>query len=246
MSRPVITLDFHNTLVECDPWFELEVYTLASSFLTWHAAESGVAHSAERTAAADRIYREIRRGIHEHGHELPADRALHVVLDQLHISLDPSTVERGLSEIMAHTLTDASPAPGAPELVRDLAAAQARLIVISSAVYHPFLIWALERFDMLPHFEQVVTSASSGFYKSRPEIYWRSLALIGSKPEEAVHVGDSLTFDVHAAADAGLRTAWVSRGRALDTLNGDRRPDLVIDALSEAAPMLLGVIRDGR
>jgi FMN phosphatase YigB (HAD superfamily) len=237
--RPVVTLDFHNTLVECEPWFDLEVRTLISSYLIWLASETGQIYTDAQLLAGDRIYRDIRRGIHAHGHELPADRAIQVVLERLEIDVGRETVERGLRAIMEPTLEHASVAEGADRLVEWLASERVPMVVVSSAVYHQFLLQALDQFDMLRHIEQVVTSASSGFYKSRPEIYWSSLELVGAQTDQAIHLGDSIAFDVHGAGEAGLRTAWFSRGRPIEDGNGYRSPDLIVDALEGAGPALL-------
>ena len=41
MAGRAITFDFHNTLIHCDPWFELEVRTLPGAFLRWFWQERG-------------------------------------------------------------------------------------------------------------------------------------------------------------------------------------------------------------
>jgi putative hydrolase of the HAD superfamily len=92
--------------------------------------------------------------------------------------------------------------------VRALHGRGLRCGIVSSAVHHPFLEWTLERFGLTAAFASVVTSASSGYYKSRPEIYQTALRALGVAPGEAVHVGDSYRFDVQGARRAGLRTIW--------------------------------------
>ena len=42
-----VTLDFHNTLAQCESWFELEVRGLLPRFLEWHAGETGRDLAAE-------------------------------------------------------------------------------------------------------------------------------------------------------------------------------------------------------
>jgi putative hydrolase of the HAD superfamily len=78
-------------------------------------------------------------------------------------------------------------------------------------------------------FQSVVTSASSGFYKSRPEIYWTALDQIGAAPERSIHVGDSYRFDVLGGMRAGLATVWLSD----DPEAGEKSPapDAIVGSL---------------
>src|SRR5688572_22569840 len=175
MPQTAITVDFHNTLIECDPWFELEVRTLVSAVLDWSIANNGATAPAIDWQVADREYRKLRLAIHAHGHELEAERAVSVVLDRLGITLSQEVVTTAVRELMRATLPFARPVAGAPQFLSQLRSAGARIAVVSSAVYHPFLEWALEAASLLDQLEAVVTSASCGFYKSRPEIYWTAL-----------------------------------------------------------------------
>ncbi|MER3484671.1 MAG: hypothetical protein C4345_00535, partial [Chloroflexota bacterium] len=109
-----------------------------------------------------------------------------------------------------------------------------RLGIISSAVYHSFVEWALERFGIREHFAHVTTSASSGYYKSRPEIFWQTLDLLGAEPSRSVHVGDSLRFDVLGAQRAGMRAVWLARDDPARTVEAIE-PDLVLPTLQGAA-----------
>ena len=78
-----MTFDFHNTLIECDEWFNIEVHTLVSDVLRyWHdLGEIDVPPAV--LANADAEYRKLRLAIHVHGHELPADRAVRMILDKI-------------------------------------------------------------------------------------------------------------------------------------------------------------------
>ena len=64
-------------------------------------------------------------------------------------------------------------------------------------------------FGIAAAFTTVVTSASAGFYKSRPEIYLHAAEQLGVVPQPMVHVGDSLRFDVGGASRAGMGTVWL-------------------------------------
>jgi HAD superfamily hydrolase (TIGR01549 family) len=241
VNGQAITFDFHNTLAHCDPWFDLEVHHLPSAFLRWLAQNGGPERSEETLADADTAYRRLRQAIVEHGNELPAEACVAYVLDDLGIAVDDATVERGVATLMRDTLAAAEPTQGAIETVRELAESGVPLGIVSSAVYHPFLDWTLERFGIRGAFRDVTTSASAGFYKSRPELYLHAVARLDAVPERTVHVGDSWRFDVDGARRAGLRTVWLRRV-GVDVPAGGAAPDLTVPTLAGAAPRILTLL----
>lgn len=213
MPLKAVTLDFHNTIAECDEWFQLEVRELVPRFLEWHADGDGESVTQDVRDAAIHHYRALRVQIMEHGVERDAYDCTHGVLALLDRAVDPATVRRGVDEVMRVALATSSPVPGVVEAVRDLCAHGIELAVVSSAVHHEFLEWSLAKFGIRDCFAHVVTSASCGFYKSRTEIYEHALEQLNRTAAEAVHVGDSYRFDVETATRAGMRTVWFSRDR---------------------------------
>jgi 2-haloalkanoic acid dehalogenase type II len=67
---------------------------------------------------------------------------------------------------------------------------------------------------LLDHVAGVVTSADAGAAKPDRRIFERGLALAGARPEEAVHVGDSVENDVAGARALGIRPVLVARDGA--------------------------------
>jgi HAD superfamily hydrolase (TIGR01509 family) len=240
-----ITFDFHNTIAACDDWFQLEVRHLVSSFLSWHARSHRSTVKPDQLAAADAAYRTLRQEIHVHGIEQTAEQCLVTVLDQIGIDVPHDDIARGVHELMRETAPQASPKNGVIETVRQLAALGVPLGIVSSAVYHPFLEWTLERFAIHDAFTVIVTSASSGFYKSRPEIYLRAADAMGIAASNIVHVGDSLRFDVGGAQRAGMRAVLVASERKPSS-TGDPIPDLIVPSLSGAAPSIVALLTTPR
>lgn len=78
------------------------------------------------------------------------------------------------------------------------------------------------------HFEHVVTSQCCRSYKPRPEVFRRALDILGVRPEEALHVGDSWGSDVLGAHACGIPVAWINR-------RGRPRPDDPIPIAYEVA-----------
>ncbi|MGQ0798056.1 MAG: HAD family hydrolase [Methanobacteriota archaeon] len=93
-------------------------------------------------------------------------------------------------------------------------------------------------------FDVVVTSESARCYKPRPRIFEVALDALRVRPEDVVHVGDSLPADVAGAARLGLRTIWVNR-------TGERRgpadptPDFEVRDLTEV-PAIIERLRANR
>lgn len=240
MNGRAITFDFHDTLAHCDPWFDLEVRTLVSAWLTWQATDAARTLDPEHAAAADEAYRRLRQAIVAHGQEETAERCVALVLDEIGLHGDDPAIERGLECLMREAFAEVRPVAGAVETVRAIADAGVPLGVVSSAVYHPFLEWTLESFGIRDAFADVTTSASAGFYKSRPEIYWHALGRIGGEPARAVHVGDSWRWDVGGAREAGLRAVWLRKAGAAE--GEGQAPDLTLDTLAGAAPAIIGLL----
>jgi FMN phosphatase YigB (HAD superfamily) len=232
----VVTFDFHNTLVHGRRWFELEVGELPAAFLRWQAEHNGHRVPSGSEDAARRAYRRLRQRIIDHGHELPAERCVAVVLAELGLPIDPPAIAEGVASLMRAARDDAEPVPGAVATVRALNEHGLTLAVVSSAVYHPFLEWALARFGMAESFRIVTTSASSGFYKSRPEVFEHTLRALGAVPARSVHVGDSFRYDVRTPRRIGMRTAWLSRD---PVPAGEEPPDVVLPSLEGAAAAIL-------
>lgn len=237
----VITFDFHNTLVACDDWFNLEVRTLPAAFLNWCDLQYGQNTPDLVKEEATRIYRELRQAIMTEGRELPAGDCVAHVMHELSIPIDTFEIARGVAELMDMTLASARPVSGALQLVHELRETGVKLGIVSSAVYHRFLTDALAQFGMADCFQVVTTSASAGFYKSRPEIYWLTLVALGASAATSVHVGDSLRFDVSGAARAGMKTAWFNHNGA-QMLDRAHTPDVIIHDLAQAASPLLGLL----
>jgi len=99
--------------------------------------------------------------------------------------------------------------PEAPAALERWRAAGLALVVASN--------WDISLHDVLAatglreRLDGVATSAQVGASKPDARLFAAALELAGAAPEEAVHVGDSLTEDVEGALRAGLRAVWLRR-----------------------------------
>lgn len=243
-QRGAVTFDFHNTLANCDTWFQLEVRTLVSTYLRWDALRRATAVDEAELIAADARYRVLRTAIMDHGHEETAERCVALVLTDLGLSPDGDSITAGIAELMRGALDEATPVPGALETVRAIAARGVPLGIVSSAVYHPFLEWTLARFGIRDVFTDVTTSASAGYYKGRPELFWHASRQLGVEPDRVVHVGDSFKWDVGGARRAGMHAVWYRTGASRPE-DEPATPDLTVDTLEGAALPILQILGDG-
>ena len=238
-----VTFDFHDTIARCDRWFQLEIRELAPAFLTWYASRTG--QPAPDTAVLQNgrdAYTALRADIGRTGIEQDAVSCLASILPALGLTVSRADIEEGVDVLMAATFDDdVVSLPGVVETIGHLAGNGVRLGVVSSAVYTPFLHWALDRFGIADAFQLVLTSADAGFYKSHPGIYRIAAQRLGADPGRIVHVGDSFRFDVEGARRAGYRTVWVQGARP----SPDGYPaDLTVPDLVNAGPVLLRLVND--
>ena len=208
MPIRAITLDFHNTIARCDRWFALETRELVPEALRLRAERGAFAAPGGSAARARAAYRALREEIVASGEERDALHCALATLRTLGLEPDEGAVAAAIETLMREALSEARPEPGIAAAVAALRGRGLRLGVVSSAVHHPFLDWTLERFGIASAFDTIVTSASCGYYKTRPEIYHAALTDLGVAPTDAIHVGDSYRFDVQGAHRAGLRAIW--------------------------------------
>lgn len=57
----------------------------------------------------------------------------------------------------------------------------------------------------------VFTSEDARAYKPREELFQMALGSAGLRPEEVVHIGDSISSDVRGASQLGIRALWLNR-----------------------------------
>lgn len=234
----LVTYDFHNTIASCDEWFSLEIRDLPLRTIEILAPEALERHAPETIVAT---YRELRKAVMASGKEVDAVEGVLRVATAFDVVLDRDEVDVTVAQLMHAAAEHATPISGAVEGIRELAARGITIGVVSSAVYHPFLEWTLERFGVAEDLGFIMTSASSGYYKSDPEIYRAAMRQAGSDVAHSIHVGDSEKWDVWSAKEAGMRAVWFRNGSA-DTLvdrSIDVKPDYTVTSMEEVAPWVI-------
>lgn len=233
--RSAITFDFHNTLVRCDPWFDLEVKDLPVKVAEMLAASGS---SFAPRISAQRLtdtYRTLRSEIIAHGREMDAVTGVIETFRRLGWVVTIEAVEPIVDSMFRELVTVSTLMPGVRETLNHLYRQDIPIGIVSSAVHHEFLEWTLGYHKVRGYFAEVVTSASCGFYKSRTEIYTTACERLGSEPASTVHVGDSFRFDHLCGQAAGLRTVWINE-RGVNNSDNAPAPSLELSSLVNAGP----------
>jgi putative hydrolase of the HAD superfamily len=112
--------------------------------------------------------------------------------------LEPGVARQAMLDSLQFT-----PYPEVPAALRELREQGLRLVVTSN--WDCSLPWWLERAGLGELLDGTVSSATVGQAKPAPAVFLEALRLAGARPEEALHVGDSLDADIEGARAAGVR-----------------------------------------
>lgn len=88
------------------------------------------------------------------------------------------------------------------------------------------------------HFAVSLAACDFGTAKPDPAIFLAACQALDVAPQEAVYVGDDLTFDVQGAQQAGLRAVWMNRTGSTAHLERGIVPDAICSTLSELVAWL--------
>jgi HAD superfamily hydrolase (TIGR01549 family) len=96
---------------------------------------------------------------------------------------------------------------GVREMLVDLSG-RYNLAIISNVISNASRL-VLQKFDLEQYFDHIVLSRDLGIRKPDPKIFNFVLVNLGVKGSEAVHVGDSLEYDVQGAKNVGMKAVWI-------------------------------------
>jgi pyrophosphatase PpaX len=128
--------------------------------------------------------------------------------------------------------------PGIIELLDELKTRGLKIGLVTSRLRHTTEI-GLNKYDMAKYFDAIITCDDTEKFKPDPEPALVALERLGSKPEEALMVGDSI-YDILCARGAGIKSALVGWALAMseEEKTGKDAPDYII----EKAEDLLGIL----
>jgi putative hydrolase of the HAD superfamily len=91
----------------------------------------------------------------------------------------------------------------------------------------------VEKLNLADRAACVVVSDVIGVRKPAPAIFHAAAASLGAAPPRVLFVGDHPEADVIGAAQAGMQTAWLRRGREWPAHLAPAPPHLTVDSLDE-------------
>lgn len=102
--------------------------------------------------------------------------------------------------------------PGAVEVLEEIKRRGKKIAIISN--WDSRLFHLCEGLGVKHHFEFILASAVFGASKPSPRIFEEALRKAGVRPQEAVHVGDSVEDDIQGALGIGMQAILIDRGHA--------------------------------
>ena len=208
----IILFDFGSTLIYSkDPW--LPIYKQADQALAQVFHQAGVplkikAFSNEFETFLDSYYAERGAG----PIEKTTFSALHELLQEKGFQDIPASVVRTALDAMYsitqqnwYLETDAIPT------LKTLRGHGYRLGMISNTSDDKNVQQLVDRWELRPFFETIVTSAGCGFRKPDGRIFRLALDRFGVPPEQVALVGDSLEADILGANQMGIYSIWITR-----------------------------------
>ncbi len=128
--------------------------------------------------------------------------------------------------------------PGAKEALRELRAAGFKLAVVTSKS-RSLAERGMDAFDFRPLFDAGVYAEDTASHKPSPEPVWEACSRLQVTAGQAVFVGDS-PHDVTAGRTAGVLTIAALWGPFPRARMLEAGPDVILEAVDELAPLLVG------
>ena len=229
-----LTFDFGNTLM-VDPEPDETKSARLDDLASW-LRERGVAIPRARIEAAFASAETAQNRATEAATHFGAAAAIDHILDDLGV-----TADRHAKALLCRRFEDPrperplEPVDGVAEALADLQGAGIRLGIVSNLGYRPARVMRrnLQHASLAKFFEPaaVVFSDEVGMRKPNANIFQIALDALGTSPVHAAHIGDSKTYDVSPARDAGMKAI---RFRGVHDDDGDgAEADLVLSSFDE-------------
>lgn len=122
--------------------------------------------------------------------------------------------------------------PGVEEVLKFLKR-RYKLAIISNAISN-LPREAIKKLRLDKYLDSIVISRDIGIRKPDPEIFKFTLNSIGLERHEALHVGDSIEYDIQGAINAGMKTIWIKRSNDKTHI----QPNYTVNSLQKITALL--------
>lgn len=241
-----VVFDLFDTLVDLYseklPRIEYRGYMIPASARALHATlpnRSGIDFDLFASSLAE-VDREFQASHYGKGIELPSEVRFAKLCDRLAVS-DPK-LPGVMAQVHMGLLREQVAMPLHHLGLLCSLAERVRVGLCSNFSHSVTAVTILEDYGLHAHLDAIVISEEVGIRKPRIEIFESVLDALAVRPNEVLHVGDSLGADVAGAAALGIPTVWVTR-RVKDpekTLAEHKgpAPDFQIDDLAQIEEIL--------
>ena len=147
-------------------------------------------------------------------------------------------IRRALDAFYVHTQSNWMLEEDALLTLRTLEAGGYRIGLVSNAGDNQDVFQLVDRFQIEPFFDFILTSAACSYRKPHPRIFELALAHWNIPVNEIAMVGDSLTADIAGAKAMGIYSVWITRRASHAATRSEVQPDAAIHTLSELPGLL--------
>ncbi|MFH1179402.1 MAG: HAD family hydrolase [Candidatus Bathyarchaeota archaeon] len=200
MKIKAILLDFGGTLsdgeLDWDPYHES-----IKSYLSSHGYYIEMPKLKKSLRAALAELEKVR----SKGKEMKFEEVYAIFLSDLEIRYDSVMLEWLHMNFRKHYKTNFYPC--IEDVLKKLAQSYKVALISNTMSDQPKLLLQEAGYDQ--YFDLIITSQELGIRKPNPKIFKTVLEELGVKPDEAVHVGDSVEADMYGARDSGITGIWI-------------------------------------
>jgi HAD superfamily hydrolase (TIGR01662 family) len=237
-----VIFDLGNTLIYFDgDWSQ--VYTQADIELARFLQATGL------NLDEDRFLDEFRTRLREYHNEREAEfieyTTAHILRTLLHewgfSEIPDEIITSGLEAMYRVSQAHWKPEEDALPTIQKLKAQGYLLGLISNAADDADVQTLVDKANLRPYFEVILSSAAAGIRKPHPEIFQRAMSALKTSPSHTAMVGDTLEADILGAKNAGMVGIWITRRVEILNRQGETKSiksDAVINRLSELPEVL--------
>lgn len=153
-------------------------------------------------------------------------------------NVDTAIIRRALDAFYAQTQPNWLLEEDALLTLRTLEAGGYRLGLVSNAGDNLDVFQLVDRFQIEPFFDFILTSAACSYRKPHPRIFELAMAHWNIPPNQIAMVGDSLEADIRGAQNLGIFAIWITRRVSQTANRRGVQPDAEVQTLHELPALL--------
>jgi putative hydrolase of the HAD superfamily len=233
MPIDTVTFDLWNTLIAHDRFYDDNIRRCRTDCVLNALSSKGLVFTNDDF---ERAYQLSDKHLTERwstDKDMDVDEQLGMFLKCFGIEPSPDLID-AIDEPYTDAVLKVMPflVEGAAEVIREMKERKFKVALISNTGRTPgkSMRKVMSEFSILDLFDTVTFSNESGYLKPHPKIFEETLSRLGSRPENAVHIGDHAVLDVLGAKNAGMRSILVTKYAQQDRCC---EPDARIGTISE-------------